>query len=126
MEQDGPGAPEVITSHREKITHQLHHALGPDKDKTQKTTPRRPRKQKKKPPLPVTKEAAPSAPEIDLFPDEEDAFYQEINSYVGDVNNSGDELENSYAGSVTARYSREDDAGTRPKSYRRMATHKPT
>ena len=69
-----------------------------------------------KPPLPVTKvpvtkEAAPSAAEIDLFPDEEDAFYQEISTYVGDVNDSGDELENSYAGTVLSRHSHEDEAG---------------
>ena len=48
-----------------------------------------------------------SAPEIELFPDEEDAFYKEASTYVGDVNDSGDELENSYAGSVT-RYPEED------------------
>ena len=116
-EQDGPGAPVVITSHRERITHQLHRALGPDKDKTPKTTSRRPRKKSKKPPLPEkrplpeTKEAAPSAPENDLFPDEEDAFYKEISTYVGDINDSGDELENSYAGIVLSRHSHEDEAG---------------
>ena len=116
-EQDGPGAPVVFTSHRERITHQLHRALGPSKDNTPKTTSRRPRKKSKKPPLPVkpvvnkAPEAGPSAPEIDLFPDEEDAFYKETNTYVGDINNSGEELENSYTGVVLSRRSREDEAG---------------
>ena len=40
-----------------------------------------------------------------------DAFYQEISTYVGDINDSGDELENSYAGIVLSRHSHEDEAG---------------
>ena len=120
-EQDGPGAPVVVTSHRERVTHQLHRALGPDKDSTPKTTSRRPRKKSKKPPLPPkqplpeakeeTASAATSVPEIDLFPDEEDPFFQEASTYVGDVCDSGEELENSYAGIVLSRHSHEDEAG---------------
>ena len=112
VEKEGPGAPITYTSHRESITHQLHRALGPDKDKT-KATARRPRKQKKKPPqAAATRTASPQAsaePEIDLFPDEEDAFYIEASNYVGDINDSGEELENSYAGIVLARFPEDDD-----------------
>ena len=112
VEKEGPGAPVTYTSHRESITHKLHRALGPDKDKT-KATARRPRKQKKKPPqAAATRTASPQAsaePEIDLFPDEEDAFYIEASNYVGDINDSGEELENSYAGIVLARFPEDDD-----------------
>ena len=111
VEQEGPGAPEVYTSHREKITHHLHRALGPNKDKTPKATARRPRKQRKRPPqAAATGTASPpaSAPEIELFPDEEDAFYIEASNYVGDINDSEDELENSYAGTVI-RFPEDDD-----------------
>ena len=105
----------MVTSHRERVTHQLHRALGPDKDSPPKTTSRRPRKKSKKPPLPPKQASSetkePSAPEIELFPDEEDPFFQEASTYVGDVCDSGDELENSYAGIVLSRHSHEDGAG---------------
>ena len=33
IEQEGPGAPEVVTSHRERVTHKLRLSLDADKDK---------------------------------------------------------------------------------------------
>ena len=106
IEQEGPGAPEVVTSHREKVTHKLRVALGEDKEKDCKR--RRPRKHNwgavkqaqnregKKPPTrtpvkaptppPAAQPTAPtaSAPVLDLFPDEEDDFYQELTTFTGE------------------------------------------
>ena len=41
IEQEGPGAPEVVTSHREKVTYRLRLALDADKDKDKKRRPRK-------------------------------------------------------------------------------------
>ena len=106
IEQEGPGAPEVVTSHREKVTHKLRVALGEDKEKDNKR--RRPRKHNwgtvkqaqnrdgKKPPTrtpvkaptppPAAQPTAPtaSAPVLDLFPDEEVDFYQELTTFTGE------------------------------------------